>query len=103
MQIAIATWGRFSMFHLARQLHRYGALARIYSTYPRFKLSDEQLPREKILTYSAIELFLRGKERIRLRFPRLDPYIEAAKVAGFDRYVGRHWVQPDIFIALSGT
>lgn len=103
MRIAIATWARFSMFHLARQLHRYDALARIYSTYPRFKLRDEQLPQDKIATCSAIEVFLRSKERFGLRFPRFDPHLEAAKVASFDRYVGRHWVNPDIFIALSGA
>ena len=103
MRIALATWGRFHLFHLARQLERHGAFERIYSTYPRFKLRDEGLAQEKILTFSLLETFLRGKERFSLRWPWLDQRLEHAKVLGFDHFVRRHWTRPDIFVALSGA
>lgn len=103
MRISLSTWGRFHLFHLARKLQQIGALERVFSTYPKFKLRHEGIDPARLFTDDALETLLRAKERFGLRLPALDEKIEAAKVKRFDRFVHRHWVQPDIYIALSGS
>jgi glycosyltransferase involved in cell wall biosynthesis len=103
MRITVSTWGRFHLFHLARRLQRIDALERIFSTYPKFKLRDEGIQPHRLFTSAAIETLLRAKERLGIRLPALDAILEVAKVDQFDRFVRRHWVQPDIYIALSGS
>ena len=44
----LVTIGRFWHFHLARQLLKFNLLDEIYSGYPKFKLSDENIPLNKI-------------------------------------------------------
>lgn len=103
MRVSLSTWGRFHLFHLARHLQRVDALERVFSTYPAFKLRGEGIRSDRLFTSAAIETLLRAKERFGLRLPALDPFLEEAKVRQFDRFVQRHWVRPDIYIALSGS
>lgn len=103
MRIILSTWARFHLFHLARELARRGMLERVFSTYPRFKLRDEGIAPDRLFTDPAIELLLRAKERAGLRWPAVDRRLEHAKVLAFDRFVRRHWVRPDVYIALSGS
>jgi glycosyltransferase involved in cell wall biosynthesis len=102
MKVAISTWGRFHMFHLARQLERFGMLQAIYSTYPRFKLKDEPgIPAEKIKTdpvFQALEIAL-----IRAGVARAAEWVSRFNVRMHDRWLVRNLDQCDVLVALSGS
>jgi alpha-maltose-1-phosphate synthase len=51
MRVALSTPGKFHTFDLARELHARGALAAVFSAYPRFKLRHEGLPATSIKTF----------------------------------------------------
>jgi len=102
MEVSISTWGRFHMFHLARQLERFGMLQAIYSTYPKFKLKNEQgIPTEKIKTDPYIEVLQLAM--IRLGATRYADWLGTVKVGLHDRWLLRHLTDCDCFIALSGS
>lgn len=102
MDVSISTWGRFHMFHLARQLERFGMLQAIYSTYPKFKLKNEQgIPPEKIKTDPYLEVLQLGM--IRLGATRVADWLTTVKVEQHDRWLVRHLSACDCFIALSGS
>ena len=56
IQVVLAVSGKFHTFDLARQLERFGALTRIFSGYPRWKLRAESLPQAKIWSFPALYL-----------------------------------------------
>ena len=49
MRVSIGCGGRFHAFDLARQMNRLGRLERLYTGYPRWKVSG--LPKEKVSTF----------------------------------------------------
>ncbi len=51
MKVVQVCIGKFHHFDLARQLDKRGVLERFYTGYPAFKLKDELLPLDKIVTY----------------------------------------------------
>jgi glycosyltransferase involved in cell wall biosynthesis len=89
------------MFHLARQMEQRGWLERIFTTYPRFKVSAEpDVPQEKIACnwpiYTAeLALLRRG-----VQLSRSDAFMRL-RYADNDRHLKRHLPECDVFVALS--
>lgn len=100
MKVVLSTIGKFHSFDLARQLHKRGALSRIYSGYPWFKLKKERLPRRSVKTFPYLHAPY-------MRFaPRYTParlLWEWQDRLWFDRYVATQLPDCDVFCGLSGS
>jgi glycosyltransferase involved in cell wall biosynthesis len=102
LNVTISTWGRFHMFHLARQLERFGMLQRIYSTYPKFKLKNEHgIPPKKIETDPFFQMLQLAM--IRLGAMECADWLSTFTVRFHDRWLLQHLTDCDCFIALSGS
>jgi glycosyltransferase involved in cell wall biosynthesis len=100
MRVAVSTIGKFHSFDLARQMHKRGALASIFSGYPWFKLKTDGLPKQKVKTFPYLHA----------PYMRLAPRCTSARLlwewqdrVWFDRYVARHLPPCDVFCGLSGS
>jgi starch synthase len=51
MRVGVSCHGKFHHFDLARELHMQGALERLFTGYPRWKLHLESLPLERVTTF----------------------------------------------------
>ena len=51
MKVVLSVLGKFHTFDLARELHARGALGRLFTGYPRFKLRKEGLPAQLLDCY----------------------------------------------------
>lgn len=103
MKVVLSTIGKFHTFDLARELQAHGALERIYSGYPTFKLRGEELPAGKVSTFPWVHgpyMAWPGRERLGARlnhaWERLDSML-------FDRHVAARLPQCDVFVGLSGS
>ncbi|MGC4062604.1 MAG: glycosyltransferase family 4 protein [Aquabacterium sp.] len=103
MKVVLSTIGKFHTFDLARELQAHGALERIYSGYPAFKLKGEELPVGKVATFPWIHgpyMAWPGRERLGPAFnqawERLDSIL-------FDRYVAARLPRCQVFVGLSGS
>lgn len=103
MQVAVSAPGTFHSFHLARELLRRNALAKIFTTYPRFKLRGEGISQQYLSTFPWLHtpyLALRWR-------PRLGPHInqqwEWLVKSTFDHYVSRQMPFCEVFVGLSGS
>jgi glycosyltransferase involved in cell wall biosynthesis len=95
--------GKFHHFDLARQLHRRGMLEAIFTGYPRWKLGQEKLPREKVRTFPWIRTFLMAKWRLGLEHAWLDRELNWWAALSLDAYVASHLPDCDVFVAISGA
>ena len=102
MQVVQTVFGKFHHFHLARQLHRRGMLAGIFSSYPSFKLGDQQIPKELVHTFP----YLHMSQFIVAR------YCSSSAVNGelswwtartMDSYVAGRLPDCDVFVGISGS
>lgn len=103
MKVVQACMGKFHHFDLARQLDKRGVLERFYTGYPAFKLKDELLPLDKIVTYPWLlvpsmvlpryGLFPGWAERTLHRWVR----------ETLDSYVAANLPECDVLFAISGS
>ena len=103
MKVAISVIGKFHSFDLARELHGRGALEKIFTGYPRFKLRQERLPGDRINTFPYLQapyMGLPGRARLGRFIEREWEWL--AKVS-FDRHVARSLPECDVFVGLSGS
>jgi len=66
MKIDIAVHGRFHAFNLANQLHRRGALGRLYTTYPEFAAKKFMPPNAAVKCFPHFEAWRRLSSRLGL-------------------------------------
>lgn len=103
MKVALSTIGTFHSFDLARELHRDGLLARIYTGYPRFKLKGEGLPADRIRCFPWVHgAYMAFPHRDKLG-QTLVRHWEYLARASLDRYVASSLRECDIFVGLSGS
>jgi len=69
MKVTIVVHGKFHAFHLAAELERRALLHRVISGYPRFRLRDSGVPKEKLTTLPAAQLVRHGLARTGRRVP----------------------------------
>ena len=103
MKVVVSVIGKFHSFDLARELHARGALAGIFTGYPRFKLSQERLPSELIHTYPWVHTPY-------MAFPRRNLLGDTAVKAWeyldritLDAHVAGRLPKCDVFVGLSGS
>jgi starch synthase len=103
MRVLVSTWGRFHLFHLARQLEKHGLLQAIISTYPQFKLrSEDGIPREKIKTDPFLHTALIALQRFGAPLYLLNP-LANLMVSAHDQWLLKNAPDCDCLIALSGS
>jgi starch synthase len=100
MRVVLSTIGKFHTFDLARQMERRGSLAAIVSGYPRFKLKNEGLPKDKVKTFPYLHApYMRFAPRSNV----VRQYWEWQDRIWFDRYSARNLPPCDVFCGLSGS
>ena len=98
MKVCVGSPGRFHIFDLARQLARAGALQRLYTAYPRWKV--EALSREMVRTFPWLALAAHGAGR--LRFHSIQRTLDWLQMRTFDSWVSGRLEHCDAFHCLSG-
>ena len=102
MKAVLATLGKFHTFDLARQLHARGALASVWTGYPRFKLRAEGLPDELVRTFPWLHApYMASSWRHRLGVRFLWQWEYWDRVA-LDAFLARSLPEADLFVGLSG-
>lgn len=102
MKISLSTLGKFHTFDLARQLHSQGMLRALYTAYPRFKLSGEDLPSELVHTFPWLHAPFMAFPRRHLS-ARINQAWEYLDRVSFDRYVSQRLPECDVFVGLSSS
>ena len=103
MKIVQSVPGKFHHFHLARQLRQRDMLAMIFSSYPSWKLRDEQIPPELLRTFPLVHLLTLTSARYRKKYRAAVDQIAQWDRVTFDRYVARNLPPCDAFVGLSGS
>jgi glycosyltransferase involved in cell wall biosynthesis len=103
MKVVLSTPGKFHTFDLARELNAHGALAGIFTGYPRFKLRSEGIPQELIHTYPWVVVPY-------MAFPwkHLLPKVvawqwEFLNAVPLGNWVAQNLPECDIYVGLSGS
>lgn len=103
LRVVQAVSGTFHHFDLARELHGRGYLARIYSTYPMWRLRREGVPDEYVRTFPWIHTALMGLPRY-VRVPqRVRKELELVNIRMFDAWVASSLEDCDVFVGISGS
>lgn len=103
MNVVLSVPGKFHTFDLARELHARQALGGIFTGYPRFKLGQERLPREKIHTWPWVQTPYMAMPRRHLLGPRILRDWEWLTKVTLDAHVASHLPECDTFVGLSGS
>jgi glycosyltransferase involved in cell wall biosynthesis len=103
LRVSISVIGKFHLFDLATELHKHGVLEKIFTAYPRFKLTHEQVPRTMVDSFPWFHtpyMSLRYFPNIGSRVVDL---ISALDRNSFEGHVAKNIGCPDIYVGLSGT
>lgn len=105
MRITQVCVGKFHHFHLGRYLHKQGALDKIFTGYPWFRLRDEGLPRNKVSTFPWLQApFMAVGRRAwfqnRVGLKRLWAWQTAEML---DRFAAMRLPDSDAVVSLSST
>lgn len=97
--------GRFHHFHLARQLESRNLLDHIYTSYPQFKLKDEQgIAREKIRSFPLFQASYLWARRFGLsKYKALDQSCALFAKKRLDGHVAARINKPTVLVALSSS
>ncbi len=97
MKVCVGSPGRFHTFDLARQLARAGALQRLYTGYPRWKVDG--LPPERVSTFPWLTMAAHGAGR--LGFHSLQQSLNWPLIRSFDSWLSGRIEPCDVFHCLS--
>lgn len=103
MRVALSTPGKFHTFDLARELHARGALAAVFSAYPRFKLRHEGLPATSIKTFPWLMTPYMARPWGRWISRRYMQEWENLIAITFGQWLPRQLPECDIYVGLSGS
>lgn len=102
MNVVIAATSRFHYFDLAQQLARLGALGRMYTGYPRWKLPSSKISPQSICTVPWIHTFFMALQRTYPRPTVLSESLDWLDRVTFDAYVAKNLPECDVLTAISG-
>ncbi len=103
MRVALSTPGKFHTFDLARELYARGALAAVFTGYPRFKLYNEGLPQELIDTFPWVQVPYMAYPWKHLLPKSIVQQWELLTAVPFGNWVARKLPACDIYVGLSGS
>lgn len=102
MRVVQTVFGKFHHFHLARQLHQRGMLAGIFSSYPNWKLRDQQIPMDLVHTFPPLHMVVLAgyKYGFSSAFSRELSWWTALTL---DSHVASRLPDCDVFVGISGS
>jgi len=102
--ISLSCIGRFHHFHLAHQREKRGLLKEVWTGYPRFKLtSEEVIPPDKIRSFPWLQTPFMARGRLGFRMPAaVDREWQWLAHTTLDTRVRRSLAPGGTLIALSG-
>ena len=103
MRVVLSTPGKFHTFDLARELYAQGALAAVFTAYPRFKLRNEALPQELIHTFPWVQVPYLAFPRKHLLPKSIVQQWELLAAATFGSWASRKLQACDVYVGLSGS
>ncbi len=103
MRVALSAIGTFHTFDLAREMHARGALAGVFTGYPRFKLPADGLPPELIHSFPFVHGAVMALPWRRLVGKTLEREIIWLDAVSFGAYAARALPDCDVYVGLSGT
>jgi len=103
MRISLSTIGKFHTFDLARELYARGALATLFTGYPRFKLKNEALPNTLIKTFPWVQTPYMAFPWKRFLSDELIREWENYSAVTFGNFVAVNLPDCDLYIGLSGS
>ena len=102
MKVTVAVHGKFHLLALARELHAQGALERLFTGYPRWKLTGEDLPMDRVDTFPWLMVPRMAAARWGLRQQAGMDQLQRMVASTFDRHVCRNLPECDVLLAISG-
>jgi alpha-maltose-1-phosphate synthase len=104
MKAILVCIGKFHHFDLAWELFKRNMLERIFTGYPRWKIRDEGLPVEKVVTFPWLQTPYMALIKLRmLGNGWFQNELAWWAHETLDHYVARNLPQGDILFALSGS
>ncbi len=103
MKVALSTLGKFHSFDLARELHAAGMLQAIFTSYPKFKLHDERIPADRLMSFPWIHVPYMAMNKWGVAGPLSNRVMEYLGKRALDRYVASRLPDCDVFVGLSGS
>lgn len=64
MKVTLSVGGKFHAFYLASQLYKRSYLHQIITSYPRFEVSKDEIPPDKIISLPAKEVLQRAWAKV---------------------------------------
>jgi glycosyltransferase involved in cell wall biosynthesis len=103
VKIALSVAAKFHTFDLARELNARGALATIFTGYPRFKLKNETLPDALIKTFPWVQTPFMAFPWMQHLPKTVIREWENLSAITFGDYVARNLPDCDLYVGLSGS
>lgn len=103
MRVVQTVFGKFHHFHLARQLHQREMLAGIFSSYPSWKLRDQQIPMELVHTFPYLHMAQLAAMRYLPGSGLLSQELSWWLALTLDGYVASRLPDCDVFVGISGS
>ncbi len=103
LKVSIAVGGKFHLFHLARQLEQKGLLNHIVSSYPRYKLTNENISSGKLISFPYIHLAWMMLSRYGLENMKLAQDISWRHYNTLDYVSKINLGDSNVLVALSGV
>jgi glycosyltransferase involved in cell wall biosynthesis len=103
MNVTVTVHGRFHAFDLAAQLEKRGQLARLITTYPRYKARPWHLPAQRILSLPQYEVGKRVARRLAAPVGR-SVFADSLMSRAFDWHAARHLPRgTDVVVSFAGA
>ena len=102
MRVVVSSHGKFHHFDLARELHSWGVLEKLFTGYPRWKLGQENLPLDRVSTFPWLMVPVMASARWGIDGILYEAGLDRMNARTFDRHVRRHLPDCDVVIAISG-
>lgn len=103
IKVAISVFGKFHLFHLARQLERRELLSHIVSTYPQSKLGAEKIPPHKLHSFPYVHLPWLALNRYRQGYSPLGRELSWWNALSLDAAARGRLGEANTLVAISGS
>lgn len=103
MKVVLSAPCKFHTFDLARELYARGALAAIFTGYPRFKLKNEALPDDLIKTFPWVQATYMGFPWKNSLPHSVVRELENLSGITLGNHVARNLPECDLYVGLSGS
>ncbi|WP_331774353.1 glycosyltransferase family 4 protein [Sulfurospirillum sp. 1612] len=98
-KVDILVFGRFHLFDLAKQLNKSGVMNKLFTTYPKYKVKEWGLTKEKIVSKVIYEIIMRLTYKTGIKNYWFNSFLKTL----FSNKVSKELKKNDVFIGSSGS